>query len=156
MKFKIISDSTCDLSKDLVEKYDIAIVPLTVIKDGVSYKDGVNITPAEIFAHVAAGGDLCSTAAMNVGEYEECFEKGLPVKQLSKEFVREWLMANGFQGQEGQQVPEMTPEIVSSISERYIELYEKVTGMKFEKADDSDDILKRIEKNIAECLENLE
>ena len=89
-------------------------------------------------------------------EYEECFEKGLPVKQLSKEFVREWLMANGFQGQEGQQVPEMTPEIVSSISERYIELYEKVTGKKFEKADDSDDILKRIEKNIAECLENLE
>ena len=89
-------------------------------------------------------------------EYEECFEKGLPVKQLSKEFVREWLMANGFQGQEGQQVPEMTPEIVNSISERYIELYEKVTGKKFEKADDSDDILKRIEKNIADCLENLE
>ena len=88
-------------------------------------------------------------------QYEECFEKGLPVKQLSKEFVREWLMANGFQGQEGQQVPEMTPEIVSSISERYIELYEKVTGKKFEKADDSDDILKRIEKNIAECLEKL-
>ena len=89
-------------------------------------------------------------------EYEECFEKGLPVKQLSKEFVREWLMANGFQGQEGQQVPEMTPEIVSSISERYIELYEKVTGKKFEKADDSDDILKRIEKNIADCLEKLD
>ena len=89
-------------------------------------------------------------------QYEECFEKGLPVKQLSKEFVREWLMANGFQGQEGQQVPEMTPEIVSSISERYIELYEKVTGMKFEKADESDDILKRIEKNIAECLEKLD
>ena len=88
-------------------------------------------------------------------EYEECFEKGLPVKQLSKEFVREWLMANGFQGQEGQQVPEMTPEIVNSISERYIELYEKVTGKKFEKADDSDDILKRIEKNIADCLEKL-
>ena len=89
-------------------------------------------------------------------EYEECFEKGLPVKQLSKEFVREWLMANGFQGQDGQQVPEMTPEIVNSISERYIELYEKVTGKKFEKADDSDDILKRIEKNIAECLEKLD
>jgi phosphoribosylaminoimidazole-succinocarboxamide synthase len=65
-------------------------------------------------------------------------------------------MANGFQGQEGQQVPEMTPEIVSSISERYIELYEKVTGKKFEKADESDDILKRIEKNIAECLEKLD
>ena len=89
-------------------------------------------------------------------QYEECFEKGLPVKQLSKEFVREWLMANGFQGQEGQQVPEMTPEIVNSISERYIELYEKVTGKKFEKADESDDILQRIEKNIANCLEGLE
>lgn len=89
-------------------------------------------------------------------QYEECFEKGLPVKQLSKEFVREWLMANGFQGQEGQQVPEMTPEIVNSISERYIELYEKVTGKKFEKADDSDDVLKRIEKNIADCLEQLD
>ncbi len=88
-------------------------------------------------------------------EYEECFEKGLPVKQLSKEFVREWLMANGFQGQEGQQVPEMTPEIVGSISERYIELYEKVTGKKFEKADESDDILKRIETNIANCLKDL-
>ncbi len=88
-------------------------------------------------------------------QYEECFEKGLPVKQLSKEFVREWLMANGFQGQEGQQVPEMTEEIVNSISERYIELYEKVTGKKFEKADESDDILKRIEKNIADCLKNL-
>ncbi len=89
-------------------------------------------------------------------QYEECFEKGLPVKQLSKEFVREWLMANGFQGQEGQQVPEMTPEIVNSISERYIELYEKVTGKKFEKTDESDDILQRIEKNIAECLEKLD
>lgn len=89
-------------------------------------------------------------------QYEECFEKGLPVKQLSKEFVREWLMANGFQGQEGQQVPEMIPEIVNSISERYIELYEKVTGKKFEKADESDDILKRIEKNIANCLEKLD
>lgn len=89
-------------------------------------------------------------------QYEECFEKGLPVKQLSKEFVREWLMANGFQGQEGQQVPEMTPEIVNSISERYIELYEKVTGKKFEKADESDDVLKRIEKNITDCLEQLD
>ena len=89
-------------------------------------------------------------------QYEECFEKGLPVKQLSKEFVREWLMANGFQGQEGQQVPEMTPEIVNSISERYIELYEKVTGKKFEKANDSDDMLKRIENNISACLEQLD
>ena len=56
--------------------------------------------------------------------YQERFENGEPQKQLSKEFVREWLMANGFQGKEGQKVPEMTPAIVSSISDRYIELYE--------------------------------
>lgn len=75
MKIKILSDSTCDLSKELLEKHDITLVPLTVIKDGQAYSDGVTITPAEIFAHVAAGGDLCSTTAMNMGEYCEYFEK---------------------------------------------------------------------------------
>ena len=60
--------------------------------------------------------------------YQERFEKEEPQRQLSKEFVREWLMANGFQGKEGQQVPEMTPAIVSSISDRYIELYEHIYG----------------------------
>lgn len=66
-------------------------------------------------------------------EYDERQEKGLPQKQLSKEFVREWLMENGFQGKEGQTIPEMTDEVVSNISERYIELYEQVTGEKFVK-----------------------
>ena len=75
MRFKIISDSTCDLSKELVDRNNITIVPLTVIKNGESFKDGAEISPAEIFAHVAAGGDLCSTTAMNVGEYTDCFEK---------------------------------------------------------------------------------
>ena len=75
MKIKITSDSTCDLSQELIEKYDIAIVPLTVIKDGQPYKDCVNITPAEIYAHVAAGGALCSTTAMNVNEYIDHFSK---------------------------------------------------------------------------------
>ncbi len=75
MKIKILSDSTCDLSKELVEKHDITIIPLTVIKDGQSYSDGITITPAEIFAHVAAGGDLCSTSAISVGEYEQWFKK---------------------------------------------------------------------------------
>ncbi len=84
--------------------------------------------------------------------YEECFAKGLPQKQLSKEFVREWLMENGFQGKEGQKIPEMTPAIVKNISDRYIELFEKVTGEKFVKADDSDDIIKRIENNINNFL----
>lgn len=75
MKIKIISDSTCDLSQELIEKYDIAIVPLTVIKDGKAYSDGIDIMPADIFAHVASGGDLCSTTAMNVGEYTDYFSK---------------------------------------------------------------------------------
>ena len=83
--------------------------------------------------------------------YEERFAKGEKQKQLSKEFVREWLMDNGFQGKEGQQVPEMTDEIVTSISERYIELYEHITGEKFVKEDTSN-IAERIEKNVTEYL----
>ena len=83
--------------------------------------------------------------------YEERFAKGEPQKQLSKEFVREWLMDNGFQGKEGQQVAEMTDEIVTSISERYIELYEHITGEKFVKEDTSN-IAERIEKNVTEYL----
>ena len=83
--------------------------------------------------------------------YEERFAKGEPQKQLSKEFVRELLMDNGFQGKEGQQVPEMTDEIVTSISERYIELYEHITGEKFVKEDTSN-IAERIEKNVTEYL----
>lgn len=67
--------------------------------------------------------------------YGERQAKGEKQKQLSKEFVREWLMDNGFQGKDGQEIPELTPEVVSSISERYIELYEKITGKPFEKAD---------------------
>ncbi|MGN0916114.1 MAG: phosphoribosylaminoimidazolesuccinocarboxamide synthase [Succinivibrio sp.] len=83
--------------------------------------------------------------------YEERFEKGEPQKQLSKEFVREWLMDNGFQGKEGQQVPEMTDEIVNSISERYLELYENITGEKFVKAEE-DNVALRIEDNVTEYL----
>ena len=79
--------------------------------------------------------------------YQERFEKGEEQKQLSKEFVRKWLMENGFQGKTGQKVPEMTPEYCESVSERYIELYEKITGEKFVKADVSD-VPSRIENNI--------
>lgn len=75
MKIKITSDSTCDLSKELIEKYNIGILPLLIIKDGVEHRDGVNIMPADIFAHVAAGGALCSTAALGVGEYEDYFKQ---------------------------------------------------------------------------------
>ena len=75
MRIKIMSDSTCDLSRELVEKHDIGIVPLIVVKEGQSYYDAVDITPADIFAHIATGGDLCSTAALGVGQYQEHFAK---------------------------------------------------------------------------------
>ncbi len=87
--------------------------------------------------------------------YEQKFNAGEPQKQLSKEFVREWLMDNGFQGKAGQQVPEMTDAIVASISNRYIELYENITGEKFVKKDDSDSINARIESNVKACLARL-
>lgn len=86
--------------------------------------------------------------------YEERLARGERQKQLSKEFVREWLMANGFQGQEGQQVPEMTAEVVEGISDRYIELYENITGESFVKAEGTD-IKKRIEDNINNFLKTL-
>ena len=85
--------------------------------------------------------------------YEEQFAKGLPQKQLSKEFVREWLMANGFQGQEGQQVPEMTEEVVNGITQRYIELYENITGEKFVPAP-SENVEQRIYDNVMKWLNN--
>ena len=75
MNIKILSDSTCDLSKALLEENNITLVPLTVVKEDQQFKDGVSITPAEIFAHVAAGGALCSTSANSVGEYEDMFRQ---------------------------------------------------------------------------------
>ena len=86
--------------------------------------------------------------------YEQRLARGEHQKQLSKEFVREWLMANGFQGQEGQQVPEMTPEVVAGITDRYIELYERITGVPFVKAED-EDLAARIEKNVMTFLKSL-
>lgn len=83
--------------------------------------------------------------------YEEKFQNGEPQKQLSKEFVRQWLIENGFMGREGEQVPEMTDEYVNSVSERYIELYEHIVGEPFVKAD-TENIGERIEKNIAAYL----
>ena len=87
--------------------------------------------------------------------YEEKFAKGEQQKQLSKEFVREWLMSEGFSGKDGQKVPEMTDEIVNSISDRYIELYENITGEKFEKAEYGEDIFERIDANVRNMLHRL-
>ena len=86
--------------------------------------------------------------------YRERFTKGEPQKQLSKEFVRQWLISNGFQGNEGQTIPEMNDVFVTEVSDRYIELYEKITGEKFEKADLSN-LEKRIEQNIGNFLEDV-
>ncbi|MFM7630003.1 MAG: phosphoribosylaminoimidazolesuccinocarboxamide synthase [Algoriphagus sp.] len=85
--------------------------------------------------------------------YQENQAKGLPQKQLSKEFVRQWLIAHGFRGKEGQVVPEMSDALVESISDRYIELYEQITGKTFVKAD-TQDMASRIEKAIASHLKN--
>lgn len=86
--------------------------------------------------------------------YEELQKKGEPQRQLSKEFVRKWLIQNGFQGKDGQKVPEMNLELVESISNRYIELYEHITGESFIKSD-SPEIYKRVEKNINDSLNRL-
>ena len=86
--------------------------------------------------------------------YEERFAKGEPQRQLSKEFVREWLMDHGFQGKPGQQVPQMTDQFVGSVSDRYIELYEKITGEQFVK-DEAADITSRIENNVKNMLARL-
>lgn len=85
--------------------------------------------------------------------YQERFEKGEEQRQLSKEFVRQWLIENGFQGKEGQTVPDMSDVFIEQISERYIELYEHITGDKFVKSD-SNNIEKRIEKNVFMFLEH--
>ena len=84
--------------------------------------------------------------------YQERFEKGEAQRQLSKEFVRQWLIDNNFMGQAGQKVPEMTDEKVKEISDRYIELYEHITGEKFVKQE-SDDTVGRIERNVTHFLE---
>ncbi len=83
--------------------------------------------------------------------YEERQAKGEKQRQLSKEFVREWLIANGFQGKEGQKMPVMPDEFVQEITDRYVELFEKVTGKKFVK-NESEDVLGRIERNILKAL----
>lgn len=87
--------------------------------------------------------------------YQQLFEEGKPQRQLSKEFVRQWLIDHDFMGKAGQKVPEMSPEFIESVSDRYIELYEHITGEKFEKAPD-ENIADRIATNVLDCLNSLE
>jgi len=86
--------------------------------------------------------------------YQERFDKGEPQRQLSKEFVREWLVEKGFQGKEGQNVPDMSDDFIQKVAERYIELFEKITGEKFQYME-SGDVESRIEENIRKQLEKL-
>ena len=86
--------------------------------------------------------------------YEEKFAKGEPQKQLSKEFVRQWLIEHNFMNEPGQVMPEITDEYAESVSDRYIELYEHITGERFDKATEEGDIAARIEKNVSEYLKN--
>ena len=86
--------------------------------------------------------------------YQERQNKGEEQKQLSKEFVRRWLIENGFQGKEGQQIPFMSDEYIETVSDRYIELFENIIGEKFVKADISN-INERIEKNVLNYLQSL-
>ncbi len=84
--------------------------------------------------------------------YEEKFAKGEPQKQLSKEFVRQWLIEHDFMNEPGQTMPEITDEYAESVAERYIELYEHITGEKFDRSTDQSDINARIQKNVEDCL----
>ncbi len=84
--------------------------------------------------------------------YEENLKKGLPQRQLSKEFVRQWLIDHDFMNEPGQSMPEITDEYAASVSDRYIELYEHITGEKFVKTDEEGDLLSRIEKNVSDYL----
>jgi phosphoribosylaminoimidazole-succinocarboxamide synthase len=86
--------------------------------------------------------------------YEERFLKGEPQRQLSKEFVRQWLIDHNFMNQPGQKMPEMTDEFVESVSDRYIELYEHIVGEKFDKATENSDLKGRIERNVTQFLAN--
>ena len=86
--------------------------------------------------------------------YEEKFAKGEPQRQLSKEFVRQWLIEHGFMGQQGQQMPEITDEYAASVSDRYIELYEHIVGEPFSRATDGQDLATRIEQNVTSWLNN--
>lgn len=87
--------------------------------------------------------------------YQERFEKGEPQRQLSKEFVRQWLIDHGFMGKAGQQVPEMTDEFIASVTDRYVELYEHITGKKFVRTPE-EHLTARIERNVLDCLANLQ
>jgi phosphoribosylaminoimidazole-succinocarboxamide synthase len=144
---------------DMIEEYAMA-----VFERGSSIADSHDLILVDTkYEFGKMNGEICLIDEINTPdssryfykeEYQERLDNDLPQRQLSKEFVREWLMANGFQGQKGQKVPEMTGQFVNEISERYIELYEKITGERFIRTD-IENIEERIEMNCMKFLSSL-
>lgn len=144
---------------DMIEEYAMA-----VFERGSSIADSHDLILVDTkYEFGKMNGEICLIDEINTPdssryfykeEYQERLDNDLPQRQLSKEFVREWLMANGFQGQKGQKVPEMTGQFVNEISERYIELYEKITGEQFIRTD-IENIEERIEMNCMKFLSSL-
>lgn len=144
---------------DMIEEYAMA-----VFERGSSIADSHDLILVDTkYEFGKMNGEICLIDEINTPdssryfykeEYQERLDNDLPQRQLSKEFVREWLMANGFQGQKGQKVPEMTDQFVNEISERYIELYEKITGEQFIRTD-IENIEERIEMNCMKFLSSL-
>lgn len=141
----------------LLEKYTIAL-----FKRGteLAKKRGLILVDTKYEFGKTADGDIVlideihtpdSSRYFYADTYQELQDNELPQKQLSKEFVRQWLIANGFQGKEGQAIPKVTTKKITEISNRYIELYEQITGLKFEKGE-TNNILQRIEKNVKRYL----
>ena len=129
------------LAKGLVSKEDYEVLEKYTM---ALFKRGTEIAQERGLILVDTKDEFGHSSRYFYSEgYEDRFAKGEPQKQLSKEFVREWLMENGFQGKSGQKVPEMTPEIVEGISNRYIELFEHITGETFVKGE-TDNLLNRI------------
>ena len=118
-RVKILADSTCDLTPALLRQYDITLTPLVVIKDGQQFHDGVDITPSDIFAHVDAGGKLCSTAAVSEYEYTQMFAQGLLVIAAAR------LAEQGLTGEQiAAQVRALVPKVEASfLVERLDYLY---------------------------------
>lgn len=146
-EYRLIEDYALEIFKRGSEIADSHGLILVDTKYEFGNKDGVIMLIDEI-------NTPDSSRYFYADGYQESFDRGLQQKQLSKEFVREWLMENGFQGKKGQQVPDMPDEFVSRISERYIELYERITGEMFVRHDISD-IRTRIENNCLKFLKTL-
>ena len=141
------------------EGHDMNISKEEIIAQGIVSKEDYEVMEDYTRKIFARGQEIAihtpdSSRYFYADGYEEKFAKGEPQKQLSKEFVRQWLIEHNFMNEPGQVMPEITDEYAESVSDRYIELYEHITGEHFDKAAEEGDIAARIEKNVSEYLKN--